>query len=73
MILAAAIAGEGFALGRGPAVAEHLARGRLVRPFAGVWRAEWSYWMVAPAPALRRPAVMAVVDWLAAQCADDEA
>lgn len=67
VILSAAIDGQGVALGRGPMVHEHLARGRLVRVLEREWPAEWSYWAVAPQSHMRRPAVRDFVEWLKAQ------
>ena len=69
VILSAAIDGQGIALGRGPMVHEHLARGRLVRVLEQEWPAEWSYWAVAPQGHMRRPAVRDLVEWLKAQAA----
>jgi LysR family glycine cleavage system transcriptional activator len=70
VLLAAAIDGQGVALGREPHLGEHLARGRLVRPFDRSWRSEWSYWVVGPPAQFRRPPVRAFVDWLLAQGSD---
>lgn len=67
VLITAAVAGQGVALGRVPLLGEHLAKGRLVRLFERSWRAEWSYYVVAPAAQLRRPLVRAFVDWLLAQ------
>lgn len=67
VILAAAVAGRGVALGREPLVAEQLARGLLCRPLPDVWEAQWSYFAVAPKRAFRRPLVRAFVDWLGSE------
>lgn len=67
VLITAAVAGQGVALGRSPLLGEHLAKGRLVRLFERSWKAEWSYYVVAPAAQLKRPLVRAFVDWLLAQ------
>jgi LysR family transcriptional regulator, glycine cleavage system transcriptional activator len=64
VLLAAAVAGQGVALGRGPHLGEHLAAGRLVRLFEKTWRAEWSYYVVAPPSHAARPPVRHFIDWL---------
>jgi LysR family glycine cleavage system transcriptional activator len=63
VLIGAAVAGLGVALGRGPHVASLLASGRLVRVTRESWRAPWSYFLVAPAGHFRRPVVSAFVDW----------
>lgn len=64
VLLAAAVAGQGVALGRGPHLGEHLAAGRLVPLFGKTWRAEWAYYVVTPPAHATRPAVRNFVDWL---------
>jgi LysR family glycine cleavage system transcriptional activator len=63
VLLGAAVAGLGVALGRGPHVEPLLARGQLVRVTQDSWRAPWGYFLVAPAAHFRRPVVRAFVDW----------
>jgi len=63
VLLGAAVAGLGIALGRGPHVAPQLARGQLIRVTQDSWLAPWSYFLVAPADHFKRPAVRAFVDW----------
>jgi LysR family glycine cleavage system transcriptional activator len=63
VLIGAAVAGLGIALGRSPHVAPLLARGQLVRVTQESWRAPWSYLLVAPQPHFRRPVVRAFVDW----------
>ena len=63
VLIGAAVAGLGVALGRGPHVEPLLARGQLVRVTQESWRAPWSYFLVAPAAHFRRPVVRAFVDW----------
>jgi LysR family glycine cleavage system transcriptional activator len=67
VLVSAAVAGLGIALGRGPHVAQLLARGQLVRVTQESWRAAWSYYLVAPAAHFRRPVVRAFVDWALAE------
>lgn len=69
VLVAAAVAGQGVALGRSPHLGEQLAKGRLVRLFEQSWTAGWSYYIVAPAAQLRRPLVQALVDWLQGEAA----
>ncbi len=52
VLIGAAVAGLGLALGRGPHVAPLLARGQLVRVTRESWHAPWSYFLVAPPRAL---------------------
>ena len=63
VMIGAAVAGLGIALGRDTHVAPQLARGQLVRVTQESWRAEWSYFLVAPAAHFKRPGVRAFVDW----------
>jgi LysR family glycine cleavage system transcriptional activator len=63
VLVGAAVAGLGVALGRGPHVEPLLARGQLVRVTQESWRSPWSYFLVAPAAHFRRPVVRAFVDW----------
>lgn len=63
----AAIRGEGVVLGRSALVADDLASGRLVRPFALSLPAGFAYWVVCPPHALKRPDVKAFRDWLIAE------
>lgn len=61
---AAAVAGLGVALGRGPNIEELLARGRLVRLTQESWSSAWAYRLVAPAANFSRPNVRAFVEWI---------
>ena len=63
VLIGAAVAGLGVALGRGPQVAALLAGGQLVRVTQESWRAPWSYFLAAPEAHFRRPVVRAFVDW----------
>jgi LysR family glycine cleavage system transcriptional activator len=73
VLIGAAVAGLGVALGRGPHVAPLLARGHLVRVTQQSWRAPWSYFLVAPPAHFRRPVVRAFVDWALAEARDEAA
>jgi LysR family glycine cleavage system transcriptional activator len=64
VLISAAVAGLGVAIGRRPHVEPLLARGQLVRVTQESWTAPWKYYAVAPPAHLRRPAVKAFVDWL---------
>jgi LysR family transcriptional regulator, glycine cleavage system transcriptional activator len=64
VLLGAAVAGLGVALGRGPNIEGLLARGQLVRLTQESWRAEWSYYLVAPAGNFSRPNVKVFVEWI---------
>jgi LysR family glycine cleavage system transcriptional activator len=73
VLIGAAIAGLGVALGRGPQVAPQLASGQLVRVTQESWRSPWSYFLAAPAAHFRRPVVRAFVDWALQEARDDTA
>src|ERR1700722_3096494 len=60
----AAIQGEGVVLGRSALVADELAAGRLVRPFALGLPAGFAYYVVHPQRVLHRANVKAFRDWL---------
>jgi len=64
VLLSAAVAGLGVALGRSPQIEDLLARGQLVRLTRESWRAAWSYRLVAPQAHFARPNVRAFVDWV---------
>jgi LysR family glycine cleavage system transcriptional activator len=63
VLIGAAVAGLGIAIGRAPHVAPLLARGQLVRVTRESWLSPWSYYLTAPPAHFRRPAVRAFVDW----------
>lgn len=67
-LIQAAIDGLGIALGRALLVADDLAAGRLVAPFAFRLRTEFSYWLVAP-KRHQHPNATAFRDWLRRQLA----
>ena len=63
VLIDAAIAGLGVALGRAPLVAPMLASGQLIRLTQESWRAPWSYYLVAPSAHFARSTVRAFTDW----------
>jgi LysR family glycine cleavage system transcriptional activator len=67
VLLSAAVAGLGVALGRGPNIEGLLARGQLVRLTQDSWKAAWSYRLVAPPANFSRPNVRAFVEWIVAE------
>lgn len=72
VLIGAAIAGLGLALGRSTHVAQMLARGQLIRVTQESWRAGWSYHLVAPSAHFARPVVRAFVDWALQEARDGE-
>ena len=64
MLVEAAVRGLGVAIGRTSLAGEHLAAGRLVRPFATTMRAEFAYYVVCPEGSEARPRLRAFVGWL---------
>jgi LysR family transcriptional regulator, glycine cleavage system transcriptional activator len=64
VLLSAAVAGLGVALGRGPNIEGLLARGQLIRLTRDSWKAAWSYRLVAPPGNFSRPNVRAFVEWI---------
>jgi LysR family glycine cleavage system transcriptional activator len=74
LTLELAIAGKGVALALSALVADDLAEGRLVRPFACSLASEFSFFLVCPAGALGRPKIRAFRAWLlreATNCRSD--
>jgi LysR family glycine cleavage system transcriptional activator len=63
-VVQAAVQGEGVALGRSALVADDLATGQLVRPFALSLPAELAYYVVYPPAALKQNKVKVFRDWL---------
>ena len=64
VLLGAAVAGLGVALGRGPNIEGLLSRGQVVRLTQDSWKAGWSYRLVAPPANFSRPNVRAFVEWI---------
>ena len=69
LLLQAAIAGQGVALGRSVLAAEEIAAGRLVRPFDWSLPSAYAYYFVCPESSTRRPKVVAFKEWLLAEAA----
>jgi LysR family transcriptional regulator, glycine cleavage system transcriptional activator len=65
--VAAAVAGQGVVLGRRPIIDRLLRRKALVAPLKGLWSMERGYALVVSAAARKRPAAMALHDWLLEQ------
>jgi LysR family glycine cleavage system transcriptional activator len=72
VLVGAAVAGLGIAIGRGPHVAPLLARGQLVRVTQESWVAPWNYYLMAPAAHFRRPLVRTFVDWAMSEARSGE-
>ncbi len=67
MVLQAAMAGLGVALGRSFLAADDLAAGRLCMPFPQFLQNDYSYWLVYPQTLAKPARVMAFRDWLLAE------
>ena len=72
-VVAAAVAGQGVALGRRPLVDELLREGRLVAPLPKTMATPRSYILVVDPAARARPAVRALEAWLLQQAAEERA
>ena len=64
LTLEMAVAGRGVALAPGPLVWDDIADGRLIRPFPVSLPSEYSFFMICPQTALKKPKVKAFRDWL---------
>jgi LysR family transcriptional regulator, glycine cleavage system transcriptional activator len=71
LLLEAATAGEGVALGRGILAAGELRAGRLVRPFDLAIEDTYGYYLVSPDGFQGKPALAAFSKWLATEMAPD--
>jgi LysR family transcriptional regulator, glycine cleavage system transcriptional activator len=69
MMMEAALRGLGVALGRSGLVADDLAAGRLVRPFAVSRPADYAYYVVTPEGHAGSPRVQVFLTWLDEQAA----
>ncbi|HEU4592125.1 MAG TPA: transcriptional regulator GcvA [Steroidobacteraceae bacterium] len=67
VLISAAVAGLGIAIGRAPQVGPLLARGQLVRVTPATWMSPWSYYLMAPPAHFKRPVVRTFVDWMLAE------
>jgi LysR family glycine cleavage system transcriptional activator len=72
VLIQAAIDGLGIALGSTHFVADHLASGRLVRPFDITLHNDYAYYVVCPKQHLKRPGVSLFKSWLMEQASEDE-
>ncbi|MEO0393176.1 MAG: transcriptional regulator GcvA [Pseudomonadota bacterium] len=72
MVYQAALSGLGVALGRTAMVAQHLRKGRLIRPFAQSRPADYAYYVVTTEANVKRPRIQAVLNWLRQEAARDE-
>ncbi len=66
-VIQATVAGQGVALGRVPLIAEYIADGRLVAPFAKRYDSPRGYFAVVAPHAVARPETIAFIDWLRGQ------
>lgn len=71
LVLQAAIAGEGIALGRSAIAHDALEQGLLVKPFDFSIPSDFAYWIVCPKQRADRPKIRAFSDWLLAEAALD--
>ena len=69
MILAAAVDGQGIALGRLSLTADDLAAGHLVCPFGPVLDARYAYYLVSPSSTVDLPKVRRFREWLLEEAA----
>lgn len=68
-VIAAALAGQGVALGRRPLIDAYIRRRELVTPFRDVTASQRAYFLVVEPSARARPAVRALEAWLREQAA----
>ncbi|WP_169570128.1 transcriptional regulator GcvA [Sneathiella limimaris] len=71
MVLSAAMAGQGVALGRSTLAAEDLKAGRLVKPFDIELKGDSCYYIVCPLEAVGRPQIVAFRNWLFEEVEND--
>ena len=64
LLLQAAVAGQGVALGRSVLARDDIEAGRLVRPFDFACPSEYAYYFVCPEASAQRPKVVAFREWL---------
>ncbi len=72
MVVQAAVAGQGVALGRSALAAADLAAGRLVKPFDISLPAAVAYYVVCPEATAERPKIVAFRDWVIAEAGSEE-
>jgi LysR family glycine cleavage system transcriptional activator len=71
MAIDAAVDGQGIALARTALAAWDLIGGRLVRPFQFALPVPYAYWIVCPKATAKLPKIVAFIEWLQAEAADD--
>lgn len=69
MMVQAAIAGQGVAMGRTALVMDAMAQGLLVRPFDLILPGSYGYWIVCPPASVDKPKIKAFREWLLAEAA----
>ncbi len=69
LVIQAAIAGLGVALGREPLVVDALDDGRLVRPFTGIVSSRLSYWLVCRSEMMESAKVQVFLAWIKSEAA----
>ena len=70
LVIQAAVAGEGVALGRSVLVADELASGRLIKPFDVSLPVEFAHYVVSPQATKDRPKIKAFREWLLQEARD---
>jgi LysR family glycine cleavage system transcriptional activator len=71
MAIDAAVDGQGIAMARTALAAWDLIGGRLVLPFALTFPVAYAYWIVCPKTTAKLPKIVAFVNWLQAEAAED--
>jgi len=71
VLIQAAVAGRGVALGRSSLIRDELADGRLVAPFDVSLASDMAYYLVHPPGAAENPKVRAFCDFLKEEVARD--
>lgn len=64
LVMQAAIAGEGIALGRSAIAQDALDKGLLIKPFDFAIPGDYAYWIVCPKERAQRHKIVAFRDWL---------
>ena len=70
LVIQAAVAGEGVALGRSVLVADELASGRLIKPFDVSLPVEFAHYVVSPQATRDQPKIKAFREWLLQEARD---
>ena len=72
LVLQAAIAGQGVALGRSSIAHDALASGLLVKPFDLTLPGQFAFYIAAPIASFDKPKVKAFREWIVSEIANDE-